>query len=210
MTLCSESFKCFIDDLFCLFQLLNEMSSLKSDYEEKYFSWEPKELFEGQNDDYVFLILNTKILDELKVIKLWNNAKFKVTVDGGTNRWHKIAQKYENLIQEPRPNLITGDLDSIDKNVLDYYRNKTDSYTKVIQTVDQNYTDFTKALFEIDKLGINSKAILAFAEHSGRLDQIFGIFETLFHVQGNPVFVISSTSIEWLLGPGNHTIHLPQ
>ena len=125
--------------------------------EEKYFSWHPKELFDGQNDDYVFVILNTKILDELKVIKLWNNAKFKVTVDGGTNRWHKIVQKYQNLIKEPWPNLITGDLDSIDKNILEYYQRNTDSYTKVIQTVDQNYTDFTKALFEIDKLGIKSR-----------------------------------------------------
>ena len=66
-----------------------------------------------------------------------------------------------------------------------------------------------KALFEIDKIGIKSK-VVAFAEHSGRLDQIFGIFETLFHVQGTPVFVVSSTSIEWLLIPGKHFINIPQ
>ena len=173
-----------------------------------HYSWKPKELFEGQTEDYIFLILNTKILDELKVVHLWNNAKIRVTVDGGTNRWHMIAQKYSNLIKEPLPNFITGDLDSIDKNVLKYYQDNP--YCKVIQTLDQNYTDFTKALFEIRKLGFKSK-VLAFAEHSGRLDQIFGIFETLFHVkEGSPVFVISSTSIEWLLLPGKNVIHLPQ
>ena len=53
--------------------------------------------------------------------------------------------------------------------------------------------------------------ILAFAEHSGRLDQIFGIFETLFHaksINDKPVFVSSSTSIEWLLPPGCHRIKI--
>ena len=69
-------------------------------------------------------------------------------------------------------------------------------------------SDFTKALREIAKLDVKTKYIIAFAEHSGRLDQIFGIFETLFHTDLR-VFVISSTSIEWLLRPGTHRIHLP-
>ena len=113
---------------------------------EKEYSWTPKELFDGHDSDYVFVILNSKILDKHKVINLWNNAKFRVTVDGGTNRWYEIVEKYPDLIKETRPNLITGDLDSIEKNVLDFYKSKTNSYCKVIQTIDQNYTDFTKVL----------------------------------------------------------------
>ena len=120
-----------------------EMSSLSNDPIKEY-SCTPKEIFDGQDSDYVFVILNTKILDKHKVINLWNNAQFRVTVDGGTNRWYEIVQKYPELIEETRPNLITGDLDSIDKNVLDFYKNGTNSYCKVIQTLDQNYTDFTK------------------------------------------------------------------
>ncbi len=91
-----------------------------------------------------------------------------------------------------------------------------ETYTKikgcqVIKTPDQNYTDFTKAIFEIGNIEtLKNLRILAFAEHSGRLDQIFGIFETLFHVQDKVVFVVSSTSIEWLLSPGQHSIELPK
>ena len=170
-------------------------------------TWCPQEIFEGEIENFVLVILNTKILSENKVIDLWNKAKFKVTVDGGTNRWYKIASENSEKIRNPNPDLITGDLDSIDCKILEYYVKES---VGVIRTPDQNYTDFTKALFEIFKLFPESTKILAFAEHSGRLDQIFGIFETLFHVQGKNIFVVSSTSIEWLLGSGLHNIVLPK
>ena len=158
--------------------------------------------------NYVLIVLNTKVLDQKKLIKLWNQAQFRVTVDGGTNQWHEIVSKFPEEIISHRPDLITGDLDSVFPEVLEFYKEKS---TKIIRTPDQNYTDFTKALQQVEKLDCIPlyDNILAFAEHSGRLDQIFGIFETLFHakqISERPVFVTSSTSIEWLLHPGYHRI----
>ena len=156
------------------------------------------------------VILNTKILNESRLVHLWNQAKYRVTVDGGTNRWYQIVLKNKDQIVRPNPDLITGDLDSIHPQVLEHYQHQDDC--QIVKTPDQNYTDFTKAIQEISKRDIPANSIVAYAEHSGRLDQIFGIFETLFHVKdlsSQPVFVASSTSIEWLLNPGEHSIHLP-
>ena len=142
---------------------------------------------------------------------LWNKAKYRVTVDGGTNRWYQTVLKYRGQIAKPNPDLITGDLDSIHPQVLEHYQHQNDC--QIVKTPDQNFTDFTKAIQELNKRDIPAGFIVAYAEHSGRLDQIFGIFETLFHVKDlthKPVFVASSTSIEWLLSPGDHSIHLPR
>lgn len=172
----------------------------------KEYFWEPQQLFDAETE-FVLIVLNTKILDELRLIQLWNKAKFRVTVDGGTNRWHQIVLKHSSQIEEKFPDLITGDLDSIEEEILSIYSKKS----QVIKTPDQNFTDFTKALFEIQKIDhLKTYNILSFAEHSGRLDQIFGIFETLYHIEDTKLFVTSSTSIEWLLKPGKHSILLPE
>ncbi len=157
------------------------------------------------------LVLNSKIVDESRLVKLWSKASYKVTVDGGTNRWHDLKNKDAG---NSVPDLITGDLDSVRPEVLEHYKDKG---SKIVETPDQDHTDFTKALFEIaSKVKADqADAVVAFSEHSGRLDQIFSIFETLFHAKTvkdliAPVFVVSSNSVEWLLSPGNHVIHLPK
>lgn len=71
-------------------------------------------------------------------------ANLRVTVDGGTKRWLSWLQAHEcdeNYIFSP--DLITGDMDSLPSDVVDYFKQRN---SKVIQTPDQNETDFTKAL----------------------------------------------------------------
>jgi thiamine pyrophosphokinase len=46
------------------------------------------------------------------------------------------------------PELITGDMDSIQQNILTYFTSKG---AEVILTPDQNETDFTKALIHIQR-----------------------------------------------------------
>lgn len=73
-------------------------------------------------------------------------ASLRVVVDGGANRWLKYANNnYLNETILP-PTYLTGDLDSCwpsSKQKL------IEMGTKVIPTIDQNHTDFTKSLLTI-------------------------------------------------------------
>ena len=71
-------------------------------------------------------------------------ASFRICVDGGTNQLYELSLNNLASGLSP-PHLITGDFDSIQEPVKEYYVKKG---SKVIQTLDQNYTDFTKALME--------------------------------------------------------------
>ena len=160
------------------------------------------------------VILNTNFTNQDRLIRLWNRANFRILVDGGANNWFKLAEDRKQDITDPIPNLVTGDFDSICPKIRKYYETEV-SNCKVILTPDQDLTDFTKALHEIPKHVNNFQDIervYAFTEYSGRLDQIFGLFETLFHARNiqnlPPVHLISSNSTDWLLQPGIHTINL--
>lgn len=73
-----------------------------------------------------------------------------MTVDGGTDRWMtwlKInnCEGHKNVA----PDMITGDMDSVSEEVLLSFarRNKR---LEIIKTENQNETDFTKALREVE------------------------------------------------------------
>lgn len=134
-----------------------------------------------------------------------------MTVDGGTNRWLRWLRQnnYENKLKHP--NLITGDLDSCKKDSIRFFSN-----SKVIQTVDQDATDFTKSLRVIEPLivELDLKYIVAICETSGRLDQILANINTLYLNQqksvSRPVFILTANSLSWLLPPGENVIIIPE
>lgn len=68
-----------------------------------------------------------------------------MTVDGGTNKWHNFIKlnAFEHL---KIPDLITGDLDSADPNIVEQFVAKG---SKIVHTPNQDETDFTKALKEV-------------------------------------------------------------
>lgn len=78
-------------------------------------------------------------------------ARITVTVDGGTQRWLEYLkdQGIDPLNGEHKryvPNLITGDMDSCPSSVIE----KLGSIgSTVVETPDQNYTDYTKALLQV-------------------------------------------------------------
>ena len=79
-------------DGFCM---LKKAALMINGNRKKYFSWEPKELFEGQNDDYVFLILNTKISWKRFIVntECWIIKRRWISI--GTNRIHlKVPFKH--------------------------------------------------------------------------------------------------------------------
>lgn len=74
-------------------------------------------------------------------------ASVRITVDGGTDEWLTWIARH-NIKDNKDPDLITGDMDSIKVETLNYF---TNSETKVISTLDQDETDYTKALKELKK-----------------------------------------------------------
>lgn len=76
-------------------------------------------------------------------------AKIRITVDGGTSRWVSWLKSHNfDLEDVSPPDLITGDMDSLSQEVLDYFTKK--QVSKIVKTPDQNHTDFTKALMELN------------------------------------------------------------
>ena len=86
------------------------------------------------------------------------------------------------------PDLITGDFDSADQDHVEYFRAQG---ARVVATPDQDHTDFTKALIELDKMDKEDKldkvdkmnkagglgAVAAFIESGGRVDHMMGNFQ---------------------------------
>ncbi|CAH2071602.1 unnamed protein product [Iphiclides podalirius] len=93
--------------------------------------------------------------------------------------------------------------------------------SSVIQTPDQDYTDFTKALIELNKHclahKIEIKHAIAIAQASGRIDHILGNLQTLYLAKqkqllgySTKLYMLSDDAISWLLFPGNHVIFIPE
>ncbi|KAJ6221688.1 hypothetical protein RDWZM_000233 [Blomia tropicalis] len=84
-----------------------------------------------------------------KFAELWNAAKVRHLVDGGSNYLFDLQmylnQNYASQqLSLEDPQIITGDFDSIRSDVLEYYRTKDNVIVQ--ETPDQNETDFTKAI----------------------------------------------------------------
>ena len=86
------------------------------------------------------------------------------------------------------PDLITGDFDSADQDHVEHFRALG---ARVVATPDQDHTDFTKALIELDNMDKEDKldkvdkmnkagglgAVAAFIESGGRVDHMMGNFQ---------------------------------
>lgn len=163
---------------------------------------------------YILLLLNQPVENKSLLVDLWNSAVYRVTVDGGTNVWHQIINNSDlSVADDGTPDLITGDMDSVQMDNLEQFRS---CGTVVVNTPDQDMTDFTKCLLELAKQrNVNPKAaagevILAFCETGGRMDQVMANINTLYlardHMPSIPLYLVSSHSISCLLAPGQHKI----
>lgn len=174
-------------------------------------SWSPLGLF-SSNTPFALLLLNREVEKPSLLFTLWNAAQFTVTVDGGTTVWQNLLDAYSQQVSKPVPDLITGDFDSAEMSHVENFKGLGST---VAETPDQDQTDFTKALIELEKSHVDGlEAVVAFIEAGGRVDHLMGNFQTLALVPNlapslPPVFLCSSHSISWLLRPGKHTIVLP-
>ena len=71
--------------------------------------------------EYACLLLNRPIDGrEVEVLRVWNRASFRVSVDGGTNVLRKLIEDQDKHALEAAklPDFITGDFDSITDKIV--------------------------------------------------------------------------------------------
>ncbi|XP_032687630.1 thiamin pyrophosphokinase 1 isoform X2 [Odontomachus brunneus] len=183
--------------------------------------WNPSDIFHPVHCQYAVLVLNRPILwKPQQMLSIWEKARITVTVDGGTTRWLKYLEdiginilngQYKKYV----PDLITGDMDSTSESV---FRKLESMGSIVVETPDQNHTDFTKALVQVKEYArlknINLEKIYVFVETTGRFDHIIGNANTLYKSKmlvGNiKVIQVASNSFTWILRCGMHKINIPE
>ncbi|KAH9391377.1 cAMP-dependent protein kinase subunit [Tyrophagus putrescentiae] len=130
-------------------------------------------------------------------IRLWNGAAVRHAVDGGTNYLFDLQQQQQQLLVKSKessvelladPHLLTGDMDSVRAEVLTNY--KQNPITEVVETPDQDETDFTKAIQVLAKRlqaatttsspTKVSTIIVFYTGSTARLDHGLSIFSTLY------------------------------
>ncbi|KAI0232761.1 thiamine pyrophosphokinase 1 [Lamellibrachia satsuma] len=171
--------------------------------------WRPFAPFNARSGvSTALMILNTPFCRNVDPLKcLWKKALLKVAVDGALDHLHSC--KHLPLATH-QLDLITGDFDSVQPKLLQYYK---DQGCEVIETPDQDYTDFTKCLtivierIKTHQLKVDS--IVAYGDMNGRFDHVMGNIDTLFRgcrETDVPIYLIGSEAITFLLTKGSHQI----
>lgn len=161
---------------------------------------------------YCCLLLNIKEVspkvhnhfDDYKYI--WDQAHFKIAVDGSANILNS-----RNLLKSA--NIISGDFDSISPQLLSSLRADSSSpkSPQLLETPNQNETDFTKALNVASSMIPQCNHFIALYYHNGhRQDHFFGLMNTL-HKKFNwnkyiYLLNIKNNTLTWRLKSGKHVI----
>eukprot|EP00112_Aurelia_sp_Birch-Aquarium-sp1_P013612 Seg2893.3 transcript_id=Seg2893.3/GoldUCD/mRNA.D3Y31 product="Thiamin pyrophosphokinase 1" protein_id=Seg2893.3/GoldUCD/D3Y31 len=170
----------------------------------------PLKFLEDVGTKSCILVLNQPLFNCLNVLKhIWKSAVIKVCADGGINRLNEACKEDSEMYI---PDVISGDFDSAHDGLLKMYEEKG---TMVVNTPDQDETDFTKSLRvmlkEVNKRQLEYDCIVCFGAFDGRLDHVMSNINTLYTAstfQAIPCYLLSSIQVVCLLQPGSHVINV--
>ncbi|KAJ8035969.1 thiamine pyrophosphokinase 1 [Holothuria leucospilota] len=157
------------------------------------------------------IVLNQPMLHQYPhLIQLWNRGVIRAATDGAINYLCDIM----NLKKDTDfvPDLVTGDFDSSQPDALQFMKDKG---AKLVETQDENYTDFTKCLKIVDRTLEHNKlyvdCLVALGAFGGRFDHTISIINTLFDVTKRlryPVYLIGDDNLACLLMPGSYILEV--
>ena len=124
----------------------------------------------------ICIILNGEIKDYkyIKSIICKNNYDYIICSDGGANHTYKM-----NIV----PDYIIGDLDSIEDNVIKYYKSKNVKFNKFPTKKDE--TDTELSIWLANKL--NAKKIDLIGALGGRIDHTIANINLLYYIRNKNI-----------------------
>ncbi len=145
----------------------------------------------------VCIILNGEVKDYIKTkeIILEENYDYIIGADGGCNHLFKM-----NII----PNYIVGDLDSIEREVIEYYENKNVIFKRYPSHKDE--TDSEICIYLAKSLGADEIDLLATL--GGRIDHTLANIGLMNYIKENSIRPRILTSEEEIFMVKNETINL--
>ncbi|VDL48934.1 unnamed protein product [Hymenolepis diminuta] len=150
------------------------------------------------------ICLNSEVKQLAPLFKaLFAKASFSIFVDGFANQIYDSQFKDSHI-----PDMVSGDFDSIRPDVKEFYEQK--KTVQVIETPDQDETDFTKAiLLMLESVEFELDYIVGLYGSGGRCDHEMGIVKSLYiakDLSKFPVILVTESSISCLLEAGDNNI----
>ncbi|KDO87274.1 hypothetical protein CISIN_1g047888mg [Citrus sinensis] len=164
---------------------------------------------------YALVVLNQRLPRFAPL--LWQHAKLRLCADGGANRvYDELPQLFphedpSDIRRRYKPDLIKGDMDSIRKEVMDFYASLG---TKVVdESHDQDTTDLHKCVAYIrdctPNLEKSNLRILVAGALGGRFDHEAGNINVLYRFSDIRIILLSDDChIQLLPKTHRHDIYI--
>ncbi|KAK3709361.1 thiamine pyrophosphokinase [Vermiconidia calcicola] len=163
------------------------------------------------------IVLNSPVTDHDYFRRLHEHACFRVYADGAANRiyelltTHHAGLEWTEALRSAPPDVIHGDLDSLDSTVRQRYE---EIGIEISEDPDQYSTDFGKAVKKVIQRLPRVQDVLVLGSIGGRVDQGIGLLGELYREQklrlpAVRLWLFSEASVSTIVQPGLTTIHTP-